>query len=106
VAAVRYRFRAELRARWKSALALALLAGLAGGVTLAAIAGARRTDSAYSRLLVATNAAHILVNPDYGNDSGLDAKAIARLPMVTRAGRENGMIVLPVPVRDARDGVA
>ena len=46
--AVRYRFRAELRTRWKSVLALALLAGLAGGVTLAAIAGARRTDSAFS----------------------------------------------------------
>ncbi|MDQ1433067.1 MAG: putative transport system permease protein, partial [Actinomycetota bacterium] len=103
MAAVRYRFRAELRARWRSVLALALLAGLAGGVTLAAIAGARRTDSAYSRLLVATNAAHVLVNPDDGNDSALDAQAIARLPMVAAAGRENGMIVLPLPVRGARD---
>jgi len=103
VGAVWYRFRTDLRARWKSALALALLAGLAGGVTLTAIAGARRTDTAFSRLLVATNAADVLVNPDYGNDSGLDANAVAHLPMVTQAGRENGIIVIPLPVRDASD---
>jgi hypothetical protein len=103
VSAVWYRFRTESRARWKSVFALALLAGLAGGVTLTAIAGARRTSSAYSRLLVATNAADVLVNPDFGNDSGLDAKAVARLPQVTQAGRENGIIVLPLPVRDATD---
>ena len=83
--------------------ALVLLAGLAGGVTLAAIAGARRTDSAFSRLLVSTNAAHVLVNPDYGNDSGLDWKAVAKLPMVTQAARENGIIVLPLPVRGPSD---
>ena len=55
--AVWYRFRAELRARWKSVVVLAVLAGIAGGVTLAAIAGARRTDSAFSRLLTETDAA-------------------------------------------------
>jgi len=79
-------------------LALALLAGIAGGATLAAVAGARRTDSAFSRLLVSTNAAHVLVNPDYGNDSGLDWKAVAKLPMVTQAARENGVNALPLPV--------
>ena len=103
MSAVWYRFRAELRVRWKSVLALALLAGLAGGVTLAAIAGARRTDSAYSRLLVSTNAAHVMVNPDYGNGSGLDAKAVAQLPMVTQAARENGIILIPLPLRGPDD---
>lgn len=43
--------RAGLRQRWRSWLALALLAGLFGGVVTAAAAGARRTDSAYPRLL-------------------------------------------------------
>ena len=28
----------------------------------------------------------VLVNPDFGNDSGLDWKAVAELPMVTQAG--------------------
>jgi putative ABC transport system permease protein len=101
--AVGYRFRAELRARWRSVLALALLAGLAGAATIAAVAGARRTDSAFSRLLTATAAADVLVNPDYGNDSGLDSKAVARLPMVTHAARENGLLVMPLPVRNATD---
>jgi hypothetical protein len=103
VAAVWYRFRAELRTRWRSVLALALLAGIAGGATLAAIAGARRTDSAFSRLLVDTNAADVLVNPDFGNDSHLDAEAVAKLPMVSQAGREQGVIVLPTPIRSVKD---
>ncbi len=66
--AVGYRFRAELRARWRSVIALALLAGVAGAVTLAAIAGARRTDTAFARMLRETRAADVLVNPDFGSD--------------------------------------
>src|SRR5437667_341811 len=45
------RFRAELRSRWRTWLALALLAGVAGGLVVAGIAGARRTDSALARHL-------------------------------------------------------
>lgn len=40
---------AELRQRWKGLLVLAVLAGLLGGATMALVAGARRTDSAYER---------------------------------------------------------
>ena len=43
--------RAEWRQRWRSFLLLALLAGLAGGVTLAAFAGSRRADTSFDRLL-------------------------------------------------------
>jgi hypothetical protein len=103
VAAVWYRFRAELRTRWRSVLALALLAGVAGGATLAAIAGARRTDSAFSRLRVDTNAIDVLVNPDLGSDSNLDAKAVTKLPMVRQAGQEHGVIAIPLPVRTFAD---
>src|SRR5688572_18647505 len=59
--AVSYRFRAELRTRWRAWLALALLVGLAGGAVLALAAGARRTDTAYSRFLSAQNAYDALV---------------------------------------------
>jgi hypothetical protein len=53
MAAVWYRLRAELRSRWRAWVGLALLVGIAGGVSLALVAGARRTDSAYTRLLAA-----------------------------------------------------
>ncbi|MCI0345351.1 MAG: hypothetical protein L0221_07895, partial [Chloroflexi bacterium] len=51
MSAVWMRLRAELRARWRSWVGLALLAGLAGGLATAAAAGARRTHSAYPRML-------------------------------------------------------
>src|SRR3989442_1310540 len=47
------RFRAELRSGWRTCLTLALLAGIAGGLVIAGIAGARRTDSALARHLEA-----------------------------------------------------
>jgi hypothetical protein len=53
MAAVWMRFQTELRAGWQAWLTLAALAGLAGGLLLAAEAGARRTDSALARHLVA-----------------------------------------------------
>jgi putative ABC transport system permease protein len=55
--------RAGLRSRWRPLLGLALLLGLIGGVVLTAAAGARRTDTAYPRLLQWSNAASVLVIP-------------------------------------------
>jgi ABC-type antimicrobial peptide transport system permease subunit len=46
-----FALRAGTRRRWRALLSLALLLGLAGGVVLTAAAGARRTDTAYPRLL-------------------------------------------------------
>ena len=43
--------RAGLRTRWRSWLALALVAGLVGGLVTAVAAGARRTDAAYPGLI-------------------------------------------------------
>jgi putative ABC transport system permease protein len=53
--AVWMRTRAELRSSMRSTVALALLLGLFGGIALAAVAGARRTDSAYGRFVADTN---------------------------------------------------
>ena len=47
---------------WRQVLALALLAGLLGGVALGAVAGARRTNAAYERYLTAINASDVGVN--------------------------------------------
>ena len=53
--------RTDLKRRWKSTIAVAVLIGVAGAVVLTAYAGARRTDSAYPRYLRATQAADFLV---------------------------------------------
>jgi hypothetical protein len=55
--------RADLRRKWPALVSLALLLGLAGGVVLTAAAGARRTDTAYPRLLNWANAAQLDVVP-------------------------------------------
>jgi ABC-type antimicrobial peptide transport system permease subunit len=73
--------RSDLRHRWRALVSLALLLGLAGGVVLTAAAGARRTDTAYPRLLNWANAAQLDVTagavvPSY-------FAALARLPQVT-----------------------
>jgi hypothetical protein len=55
--------RSDLRRKWRALVSLALLLGLAGGVVLTAAAGARRTDTAYPRLLDWASAAQLDVLP-------------------------------------------
>ncbi len=43
--------RADVGHRWRTVLGLALILGLVGGVAMTAAAGARRTATAYPRLL-------------------------------------------------------
>src|SRR5438874_6228943 len=81
MAAVLARLRAELRAHWKAWGAIALLIGLAGGVVLTTAAGARRTDTAYTRYLQASRAADVLVSPqNVGRPRFYDA--VGKLPEV------------------------
>lgn len=80
--------RAELRQRWRSWLALALLAGVLCGTVGAAAAGARRTDSAYPDLLAWSNAPDVLVyslassSPTFAQ---LPLAALARLPQTAES---------------------
>jgi hypothetical protein len=53
--------RAGVRVRWRGLLGLALLAGLVGAIVITAAAGARRTDTAYPRLLSWASAAQATV---------------------------------------------
>jgi ABC-type antimicrobial peptide transport system permease subunit len=91
--------RAESRARWRAWLALVLVVGLAGGVVLAAAAGAQRTGTAFTRLLAASHAADVSVGVN-GNGQGYD-KALARLPGVSGETRvlvgEVGKLSLVLP---------
>jgi hypothetical protein len=75
--------RSATRLRWRGLLTLALLAGLIGGIALTAAAGARRTDTAYQRLLRRSSASQLLVTPAVGGFHGF-FRALARLPQVQR----------------------
>src|SRR5215469_14331006 len=77
-----YRFRCTLRARWAGYLTLTLLLGLIGGLALGSVAGARRTQAAYSAYLAATNPSDITVLTGvWGKprESGYDPAVIARI---------------------------
>ena len=77
--------RADVRRRWRTMLGLVLLLGLIGGVTLTAAAGARRTDTAYPRLLSWANASQLDVFPQGTGLTGYYA-ALAKLPEVSVLG--------------------
>jgi ABC-type antimicrobial peptide transport system permease subunit len=79
--AVWMRARNELRRRWRGLISLALIAGIGGGAAIAAVAGARRTESAYPRFLKATNAFDSFVGLSYDN---YDPKYV---PVLEAAGR-------------------
>jgi hypothetical protein len=54
-----YRFRATLARSWGGYLAVVLSIGLIGGIGMASIAGARRTESAFPTYLVASHASDL-----------------------------------------------
>src|SRR5947208_15608318 len=64
VAAVWIAARAQLRRRWGATVALILLVGVAGGVVIAAIAGASRTETAMKRFVAYSRPedAYVVVN--------------------------------------------
>ena len=53
--------RTNLRSQWRSAVLVVLIAGLCGGVAMAAIAGARRTSTSFSRFVSATRDINVFV---------------------------------------------
>ncbi|HEV3354890.1 MAG TPA: FtsX-like permease family protein [Acidimicrobiales bacterium] len=81
--AVLLRVRSDLRARWRSWLGLTLIMGVAGGAVIAAAAGARRTDSSYSRFLRSAAAPDALVfEPNDPSFASIPPDKIASLPQV------------------------
>ncbi|HET7490146.1 MAG TPA: FtsX-like permease family protein [Acidimicrobiales bacterium] len=93
--AIRVCARTDLRARWRSAVLLVLLVGLAGGAAMAAAAGARRTTSAIPRLsrYVRAADAYVQAPPDALGQ-------IDRLPQVQDARRVARMLLVPVDRAD------
>jgi ABC-type lipoprotein release transport system permease subunit len=97
MAAVLLRARADLRNRWRAWLGLALLVGLFAGAVIAAAAGARRTDTAYPRLLRSAKAPDVMVFSEVGGDSTfakIPPAELARLPEVAEVGTGASLAVV------------
>jgi hypothetical protein len=99
-AAAVYTWRATFRRSWQATLVIALAGGLLGAVTLGALAGARRTASAYGRYLVAIRESDALVNvpgilPGMPVDRPMEL--ISRLPGISAAAGGVGLAASPVP---------
>jgi ABC-type lipoprotein release transport system permease subunit len=70
----------EWRRGWGGALTIGLLIAAAGGVTMAATAGARRADSAIDRFQAATNETQVEVEGSFFGDLDQLSATLARLP--------------------------
>ena len=84
--------RAELGSRWKALAGLVLLLGISGGFVLAAVAGARRTETAYDRMLAAHNAADVLIADDGAVGFDVPLEDIVALPQVASYARASLII--------------
>jgi FtsX-like permease family len=93
--------RADFRLRWRPLAALALLFGLIGGVVLTAAAGARRTDTAYPRLLQWASAAQVDILPGSNGPVPGYFAAVRRLPQVA-AMSVDSLYQTALPVRHGR----
>jgi hypothetical protein len=90
---VRFRFMGTFRQRRGAYLSLVLLIGLVGGLSMGALAGARRTESSFPEFFASTNPSDLslgtaLWNPALGYTTGYNSAlvaTIARLPHVRRA---------------------
>jgi len=96
--------RADLRVRWRATAGLALLLGLIGGVVLTAAAGARRTDTAYPRLLQWARAAQVVVVPTGNGLPSAYFSALRRLPQVA-AMSTTGLYQTVLPTRRGQQPV-
>ncbi len=91
----RFWWHASIRRRWRSLAGIALLLGIVGGTSLFALAGARRTQSAYPRFLRSSNPSTMAV--DLGGRPAADLPAalrrVAQFPEVLSARAYTGFYV-------------
>jgi len=85
--AVRMWARSELGRRWKALVTLGVIAGIAGGLALAAVAGARQTSTAYARWRKATLAPDAIVFGTQVGQNDTDYTPVLRLPEVVAGGQ-------------------
>jgi FtsX-like permease family len=99
-----YRFRATLRDRWSGYLTIVLLVGLLGGLAMAAVAGARGTQSSFPSLMARVNSSDLfgltgIGTPTPGHTNGYNAalqRKISQLPFVTHENSVVDLNLLPI----------
>lgn len=92
--------RAEIRRRWRGAAAIGLVLGIGFAAVLAAAAGARRTDTAFPRMLAATGGTQLLVG-SFDEDQASRRRfyeGVAALDGVDRIGLMAGIGLIPMRV--------
>ena len=89
-----YYWRATRRRSRRRVVVVALVCGLLGTVALGALAGARRTDTAYGRYLTSINASDVFVN--IPGPALASVRQVERLPGVRSAGAWLGLAANPV----------
>src|SRR5271155_3848304 len=94
MAAVLYWWRSIRRRSWRRTLVVILLCGILGAVALGALAGARRTESAYGRYLRSINASDVFVNIP-SNDTSLNTR-VSSLPGIRSSSAWMGFDAEPI----------
>jgi hypothetical protein len=101
-----YRLRTTLRRRWPGYLTIALLVGLVGGVSMGAVAGARRTQSSFPAYLTSTKASDLELQAS-SNVTGIAVHQIRSLghqleglPDVARVAIAPNLLLLPLGADD------
>jgi hypothetical protein len=77
-----YRFRATFARRWKAYLSVILLIGLTGGLAMASVAAARRTQSSYPTFLSSTNPSTLTLSVFGASNGGKAAPSL--VPEIVR----------------------
>lgn len=114
-----YRLRCTVRRRWPAFLVVALFVGLLGGLAMASVAGARRTQSAFTSYLQSSHTSDLQLVYYTGQGQNLNddlyspalARRLASLPQVRRVSAtvqvlatevgKNGRPYLPAPMSES-----
>ena len=86
-----YRFRTTTRSRWAGYLSLVVLVGLVGGLSLAGLAAARRTQSSFATYLASTNPSNLGISVFGGANSGGGTPPVYSANAEARIGRLPGV---------------